>query len=86
MHSNSDKIFGIGITLALIGALIGAAVMSVRFWTNMGADLDDAAVVPLILGVVLSLVLGGAVVGIYLYGRRQEINRDLKNSKNPGEF
>jgi len=78
MHSRSDKIFGIGITLALLGALVGAIYMSVRFWTGMGDELEDAAVLPMILGVVLSLVVGGGVVGIYLYGRRQEIARDLR--------
>ena len=78
MHSRSDKIFGIGITLALIGAFLGAIVMSVRFWTGMGAELEEAAVIPMTLGILLSLILGGIVVGIYLYGRRQEINHSPK--------
>lgn len=78
MHSRSDKIFAIGITLALIGALLGAIYMSVRFWTGMGAELEDAAVIPMTLGILFSLILGAIVVGIYLYGRRQEINRSLK--------
>jgi H+/Cl- antiporter ClcA len=73
MHSRADKIFAIVITAALLGALGGAAYMALRFWTNMRADFDPAATWPLIWGVLLSLVLGGIVVGIFLYGRRKEI-------------
>ncbi|MBX3453518.1 hypothetical protein [Ferrovibrio sp.] len=73
MHSRADRIFAIAITLALLGALLGAAYMAWRFWFGMQQDLDPAAVIPMILGVVLSLVLGGIVVAIFLYGRRQEI-------------
>ena len=72
-HSRADKIFAVVITLALVGALLGAAFMAVRFWTGMRADFDPAATWPLIWGVLLSLVLGGAVVGVFLYGRRKEI-------------
>lgn len=72
-HSRADKIFAVVITLALVGALLGAAYMALRFWTGMRADFDPAATWPLIWGVLLSLVLGGIVVGIFLYGRRREI-------------
>ncbi len=72
-HSRADKIFAVVITLALVGALLGAAYMALRFWTGMRADFDPAATWPLIWGVLLSLVLGGAVVGVFLYGRRKEI-------------
>ncbi len=74
MHSRADRIFAIAITLALLGALFGAAFMAWRFWFGMEHDLDPAAITPMILGVVLSLVLGGAVVGIFLYGRQKEIH------------
>ncbi|MFN4311635.1 MAG: hypothetical protein ACK4FK_13705 [Ferrovibrio sp.] len=72
-HTRTDKVFAVLITLALLGALAGAIVMAVRFWTGMGADFDPAATWPLIWGVALSLVLGAIVVGIFLYGRRREI-------------
>ncbi|QDO96961.1 hypothetical protein FNB15_06600 [Ferrovibrio terrae] len=75
-HSRADKIFAIVITAALVGALGGAAFMAVRFWTGMRADFDPAATWPLIWGVLLSLVLGGAVVGVFLYGRRKEIREE----------
>ncbi len=72
-HSRADKIFAIAITAALVGALLGAVYMALRFWTNMQADFDPAATWPLIWGVLLSLVLGALVVGVFLYGRRKEI-------------
>ncbi len=72
-HSRSDKIFAFVITAALIGALVGAVLKAFDFWHGMGVDFDPAATWPLILGVVLSLVLGGIVVGVFLYGRRKEI-------------
>lgn len=73
MLTRTDKVFAIVITLALIGALGAAVVMAIRFWTGMGADFDPAATWPLIWGVLLSLVLGAIVVGVFLYGRRKEI-------------
>ncbi len=73
MHTRADRIFAIAITLALVGALLGAGFMAWRFWFGMQGDLDPAAVIPMILGIVLSLVLGGVVVGIFLYGRQKEI-------------
>lgn len=73
MHSRADKIFAVSITAALVAALLGAVWMAVRFWTGMRADFDPAATWPLITGVTFSLVLGGIVVGIFLYGRRREI-------------
>ena len=77
-HTLADKIFATVLTLGLIGALVGAVVMAFRFWGGMSHALDPAAVVPLILGVLFSLVVGGIVVGIFLYGRRKEIERDRK--------
>jgi hypothetical protein len=74
MHSRSDKIFAIAITVALLGALLGAVVKAFNFWHGMAADFDPAATWPLILGVLFSLVLGAIVVGVFLYGRRKEIN------------
>ncbi len=73
MHSRADRIFAIVITLALLGALFGAAFMAWRFWFGMEHALDPAAILPMILGVVLSLVLGAFVLGIFLYGRQKEI-------------
>ena len=78
MHTRADKIFATILTLGLIGALVGAVVMAFRFWGGMSHALDPAAVVPLILGVLFSLVVGGIVVGIFLYGRRKEIERDRR--------
>lgn len=77
MLTRSDKIFAIAITAALVGALVAAAAMALRFWHGMSHDLDPAAVTPLIIGVSLSLVVGALVVGVFLYGRRKEIQRDL---------
>jgi divalent metal cation (Fe/Co/Zn/Cd) transporter len=73
MHSRADKIFAITITAALLGALVGAIYLALRFWTGMAADFDPAATWPLIWGVLFSLVLGAIVVGVFLYGRRKEI-------------
>lgn len=78
MNTRADKIFATLLTLGLVGALIGAVVMAIRFWGGMSHALDPAAVVPLILGVLFSLVVGGVVVGIFLYGRRKEIERDRR--------
>ncbi|MBS4048657.1 MAG: hypothetical protein ACK4Z4_11590 [Ferrovibrio sp.] len=72
-HSRSDKIFAFVITAALVGALVGAIFKAFDFWNGMGVDFDPAATWPLILGVAFSLVLGGIVVGVFLYGRRKEI-------------
>ena len=72
-HSRSDKIFAVVITAALVGALVGAIFKAFNFWHGMGVDFDPAATWPLILGVLLSLVLGAIVVGVFLYGRRKEI-------------
>jgi TRAP-type C4-dicarboxylate transport system permease small subunit len=72
-HSRADKIFAIGITLALVGALGVAIFMALRFWHGTTAGFDPAASWPLFWGVTLSLVLGGAVVGVFLYGRQREI-------------
>lgn len=73
MHTRSDKIFAIGITLALLGAFVSAIWMALRFWYGSSADFDPAASWPLFWGVTLSLVLGGIVVGVFLYGRQKEI-------------
>jgi H+/Cl- antiporter ClcA len=73
MHTRSDKIFALVITVALLGALAGAVFKAFNFWHDMNADFDPAATWPLIWGVLLSLVLGGIVVGVFLYGRRKEI-------------
>ncbi len=73
MHTRSDKIFAIGITLALLGAFASAIVMALRFWHGSTAEFDPAAGWPLFWGVTLSLVLGGLVVGVFLYGRSREI-------------
>lgn len=76
-HTLADKIFATVLTLGLIGALVGAVVKVFDFWGGMGGGgLQSAAVVPLILGIGFSLVVGGIVVGIFLYGRRKEIERD----------
>lgn len=75
-HTLADKIFATILTLGLVGALIGAVVMAFRFWGGMSHGLDPNAVLPLILGVGFSLVVGAIVVGIFLYGRRKEIERD----------
>lgn len=75
-HTRTDKIFAIVITAALVGALLGAIYMALNFWTGMRADFDPAATWPMIWGVLLSLVLGGIVVGIFLYGRRKEIREE----------
>lgn len=72
-HSRADKIFAIGITLALLGALGVAIFMALRFWHGTSAGFDPAASWPLFWGVTFSLVLGGIVVGIFLYGRQREI-------------
>jgi hypothetical protein len=78
MLTRADKIFAIAITAALVGALLGASVMALRFWNGMPGDLDPAAITPMIIGVSFSLVVGAVVVGIFLYGRRKEIERDKK--------
>ena len=74
MITRTDRIFAIVMTLAMVGALLVAAGKAFDFWQGMPFGLDDAAVVPLILGVALSLGVGGAVVGVYLYGRKKEID------------
>lgn len=79
-HSRSDKIFAIGITLALIGALGAAVVMALRFWHGSSAGFDPAAAWPLFWGVTLSLVLGGLVVGVFLYGRSREIKGEERSA------
>lgn len=71
--TRTDRIFAIVMTLAMLGALAVAAGMALDFWHGMPFDFDPAATVPLILGVTFSLVVGGIVVGVYLYGRRKEI-------------
>lgn len=76
-HTRTDKVFAVVITLALVGALVGAAIKSFNFWHNMATEFDPAATWPLIWGVLFSLLLGGVVVGIFLYGRSKEI-RDEK--------
>jgi uncharacterized integral membrane protein len=73
MHTRADKIFATVITVALLGALVGAVFKAFNFWTGMAADFDPAATWPLIWGVLFSIVLGAIVVGIFLYGRRKEI-------------
>lgn len=75
-HTLADKIFATVLSLALVGALIGAIFMALRFWGGMSHGLDPNAVMPLILGVLFSLVVGGIVVGIFLYGRAKEVERD----------
>lgn len=72
MHTRTDKVFAIGLTLALLGLLAGAFYLSIDMWGGMSAALDPAAVVPMILGIAFSLVVGGIVVGIFLYGRFRE--------------
>lgn len=74
MITRTDRIFAIVMTLAMVGALVAAASMALNFWQGMPFGLDDAATVPMVLGILFSLAVGGAVVGIYLYGRRKEIS------------
>jgi hypothetical protein len=71
--TRTDRIFAIVMTLAMAGAFVFAAAMAFDFWHGMPFDFDPAATVPLILGVLFSLIVGGAVVGVYFYGRRREI-------------
>ena len=61
------------LTIITFLPLVGAVFKAFNFWHGMGVDFDPAATWPLILGVGLSLVLGGIVVGVFLYGRRKEI-------------
>lgn len=74
MITRTDRIFAIVMTLAMVGALLVAAGMALDFWQGMPFGLDGAATVPMTLGILFSLAVGGAVVGIYLYGRRKEID------------
>ena len=78
MITRTDRIFAIVMTLAMVGALVTAIGMAFDFWQGMPFALDDAATVPLILGVAFSLAVGGAVVGVYLYGRRKEVDAETR--------
>lgn len=80
VHSRSDKIFAITITVALVGALLGAVYMALRFWHGMSGDFDPSASWPLFWGVSLSLVLGALVVGVFLYGRSREIRGEERSA------
>jgi len=73
MITRTDRIFAIVMTLAMVGAFIAAAGMALDFWQGMPFGLDEAATVPMILGILFSLAVGGTVVGVYLYGRRKEV-------------
>lgn len=71
-----DKIFAIGISAAFVIAMGYGALKAVWFWNDMETDLDPAATVPMILGILFSLVVGALVIGVYFYGRRREVERD----------
>ena len=75
-HVFADKVFVLSLTMALIAMLILAIVIAAHLWFSIDGTLAPGAIVPLIIGVSLSLIVGGLVVGVFLYGRRQEIKLD----------
>ena len=82
MHSRSDKIFAIGISATLVLLLAATIVMSFGFWHDIPGLLDPAAVTPMVLGILFSLIVALLIIGVYFYGRRQEI-RDGNESDTP---
>ncbi len=73
MNSRSDKIFAIGISVTLVLLLGATIVMSFDFWRDIPGLLDPAAVTPMLLGITFSLIVAMLIIGVYFYGRRQEI-------------
>jgi hypothetical protein len=73
MNTRGDKIFVIGITIALVGVFLFVAFQAFDFWNSIPGALNPNAVVPMTLGIVGSLVLAAIVIGIYFRGRRDEI-------------
>jgi uncharacterized membrane protein (DUF485 family) len=71
--TKGDKIFAIGLTLAMLAGFVVIIFRTVAFWDEIPGPLDPAGRVPMVLGIVGMLVLASIVVGIYFRGRRQEI-------------
>lgn len=71
--TKGDKIFVIGLTVAMLVGFIVIIFRAVAFWNYIPGDLDPAGRVPMVLGIVGMLVLAAIIVGVYFRGRRQEI-------------
>jgi len=81
MITRTDRIFAVVMTLAMVAALVAATGMALDFWQEMPFAVDPAATVPMILGILFSLTVGGAVVGVYLYGRRREAEAEDRDDR-----
>ncbi|HLZ66127.1 MAG TPA: hypothetical protein VKQ29_07840 [Aliidongia sp.] len=71
--TRGDKIFAIGITLAMLVGFIVIIFRAIAFWNYIPGSLDPAGRVPMVLGIVGMLILAAIIVGVYFRGRRQEI-------------
>jgi hypothetical protein len=80
MPTRGDKIFAIGMTLVLIVGFFAIIFGAFGFWNDIPGSLDRDAVVPMILGILGTLILASIVIGIFLHGRRDEIRRDRTTS------
>jgi hypothetical protein len=55
----------------LIPMLIGAIIGSVWMWNNLGdAEMDPAGYVALVAGAVVTLLVGGGLMGLVFYSNR----------------
>jgi hypothetical protein len=71
--TRGDKIFVIGLTVAMLIGFIAIFFRSIEFWNSIPGDLDPAGRVPMVLGILGMLVLAAVIIGVYFRGRRQEI-------------
>ncbi|HEV2677684.1 MAG TPA: hypothetical protein VGV37_24350 [Aliidongia sp.] len=72
--TRGDKIFAIGMTVAMLVGFIVIIFRAIAFWNYIPGSLDPAGRVPMVLGIVGMLVLASIIVGVYFHGRRQEIS------------
>ena len=62
--------------IVALGSILGAAIWFMFYgWNLTNAEIDTAGIIALVLGVVLSIVLGGGLMALVFWSNRKGYDR-----------